>query len=295
MEHRQPFDDPDLDNPYAPPKSTAPREQTLSDFSGLNFTASDIFNWSWAIYKDNMGICMALVLGSFLLNLGINFGTGLILGAVGAAIGDPRIVLTFNFLAQFVGMIIQAWLGIGMTLGLLKVARRQPVSFDILFTGGRYLLTVILGGILIGAIFFAALIVPIIAIVAVFASMRGEPSPAALGVVLVAGLLCAVLILYLSARLTQFFYLIIDRNAGVMDSIRLSWQLTQKRAGTIILIYFLQAAINLAGILAVCVGLIFAIPLSTLLLVVTYLALTGKVKAAERTPYSNLGTWDEEL
>ncbi len=47
------------------------------------------------------------------------------------------------------------------------------------------------------------------------------------------------MMLYLVARLIQFFYLVIDRDAGVFESIRLSWHLTTNRAATIMVIYLL--------------------------------------------------------
>jgi uncharacterized membrane protein len=102
-----------------------------------------------------------------------------------------------------------------------------------------------------------------------------------------------VMLLYLCARIFQFYYLVIDRNAGVLDSIRLSWELTRGRAGTIILVYLLQIALGIAGFLALCVGAIFTLPLSSLLLVVTYLALAGIAKPAPKLPSEE--NWEADL
>ncbi len=167
--------------------------------------------------------------------------------------------------------------------------RRQPASFDIVFSGGPYLLSVILAAIIFGLIIVVTCM-PVALIAGIVFWVQGDAT-VGVAVAVLAGCLALVALLYLYARLFPFFYLIIDRNAGALDSIRLSWQITEKRAGTIIVLYFLQLAIYIAGILALCVGLIFAIPLMTMIQVVTYLALTGKAKAPVRT----LTTWEEEL
>jgi len=289
MEYIEPIDDPDLDNPYAPPKAAPAQEQAMPEVSGIPFTASDIFNWSWTIFKENMGITIGLVIGMNALNVGISFGLGLILGAVAAAIRDPAVSASLNVFIQFVGMVVGMWLAIGMTRGLLRVARGQPVSFDVVFSGGPYLVPVILAGIVVG-LMVIAVIFPLAGIVGIIFWMQRD-SNLGLAAALVAVPIGLVIVIYLYARLFPFFYLIIDRNAGAIDSIRMSWQLTEKRAGTIILLYFIQMAIYIAGFLALCVGLIFAIPLMTMIVVVTYLALTGKAKAPART----LTTWEEEL
>ena len=57
---------------------------------------------------------------------------------------------------------------------------------------------------------------------------------------------------------------------------------------TVILVYLLHVTINFAGLL-VCVGLFFTLPLTSLLLAVTYLALSdGSPGFVEAEP----GTWE---
>ena len=88
--------------------------------------------------------------------------------------------------------------------------------------------------------------------------------------------LLAIVSMYVSIRLLQFYFVVIDRNAGVIECMRTSWQLTKNQVPNLILVYLLQMAIMLAGLLACCVGVIFATPLATLLLAVTYQSLTGQ-------------------
>ena len=99
------------------------------------------------------------------------------------------------------------------------------------------------------------------------------------------GLIIAmVAVIILALRLSQYYYLIIDRDAGIMESLRLSLEVTRGNAGNIFVIGFMTGLINLAGFLACGVGLIFTIPYTALLFPVMYLALTGQPIADPLAP-----------
>jgi hypothetical protein len=85
--------------------------------------------------------------------------------------------------------------------------------------------------------------------------------------------------------------MIIDRNAGVIDSLGLSWEATRGGAGTLIVVYAFLVMICLLGLLACFVGLLFAAPFAYLMLAVTYLSLTGQ--PIGRKP-REIEYWDED-
>jgi len=271
----------DLDNPYAPPKSAFAPQAAPRPSGGIPFTVSDVFNWSWAIFGERMLPCICIFWGVVGINFGFSVAMQMALGSLSAVVREPAVLLVIYYV---VGIVVQVWLGIGMNRGLLKVARREPVSVDVIFTGGRSLLTTILAGIVVWLIIVGSLLIFSVGFVALGLLMRHTEALIALFLFMLGCGLGAVLLLYLSSRLMQFYYLVIDRDLGVFESIQLSWQLTRGRAGTIILVYMLQICVSLAGFLACCVGVIFAWPLSSLLTVVTYLALSEPAKPADRTP-----------
>jgi uncharacterized membrane protein len=88
----------------------------------------------------------------------------------------------------------------------------------------------------------------------------------------------------LSIRLSQYYYLVIDQGAGIMESLRLSLEVTTGNAGNIFVLWFATGLINLAGVLACGVGLIFTIPFTALIFPVMYLALTGQPIADPTVP-----------
>jgi hypothetical protein len=293
MDPAAPFDDPDLDNPYAPPQSTfVPETTTTPQFAGIPFTVSDVFNWSWETFKNRLWPCIYIFWGAVGINWGISFAQNMLVAVMTAVIHEQAFFQGINFLLAIVSMVIQVWLGIGMALGLLKIARGEPVSFDVLFSGGRYLVTAILASIVVALLVGAVVVIPAFVLGVAFYVLRDQGSAGVIAIVL-GGALIAVLVIYLAARVGQFYYLVIDRNAGVIDSIRLSWQLTEGRAGTIILVYLLQFLLALAGVIALCVGLIFTLPLANLMQIVTYLALAGTAKPDTKVPLEE--NWEADL
>jgi hypothetical protein len=279
----QPFEPGDLDevNPYAPPRSTFRPSAPNFESVAVRFTIGDILERSWTIFKERMGACLAVVLGIFVLNFGMSFAISILLQILIVIVKQPAFILFGQFVMQIVVTAISVWLTIGQNLGLLKIARRQPVSPEHVFQGGPYVVTVIVASILIGLIVFLPIFLCVVAAAISFAVFRGDQAPVAVAVLVVCVAAILPVIMYLTARMGMFYFLAIDRNAGVLDSLRWSWELTRGRALPIIAIYLLSFLINVGGALACLVGLIFTIPLTSLIVVVTYLALMGQEGAGK--------------
>ncbi len=235
--------------------------------------------------------------------VGIEMGIGFMVGAVLAGLqiampGEPGTVMAIYWCFTLASRIIQVWLGIGMNLALLKIARGQPVSFDVLFSGGQYLLRSILALIMFVLAFLAIAFVPLVMGGVIIAVLRDQVA-ILLGVLISGGICWVGLLLYVWARLGQFYWLVIDQDAGAFESMQRAWEISGGRAGTIILVYVSQAVFLIAGILAFCVGVVVAIPFCSLLLVVTYLSLAGRAKPAGGTAQQPVRewftNWEEEL
>jgi uncharacterized membrane protein len=91
--------------------------------------------------------------------------------------------------------------------------------------------------------------------------------------------------------LSLYYYLVIDRGAGVFESLQESWRLCRNQVGTITLVYCVEFAVFLAGLLAVCVGLVFAGPLINLIDTVLYLAIVTATRSGVNKPRF---VWDED-
>lgn len=87
----------------------------------------------------------------------------------------------------------------------------------------------------------------------------------------------------LGLMFSQYYYLILDRDVDVLESLSLSRDLMVGNKLTLFAIGVISALLVLAGLLACCVGVFAVLPFVALLAPVTYLAVTGQPTA--------LGTW----
>ncbi len=123
--------------------------------------------------------------------------------------------------------------------------------------------------------------------------LSGLVGPRSLAIVMVLAVgiaIACIVAIYVSARFSQFSYMILDHNAGAVDSLRWSWEVTRRRVSTLIVVYAMLLVINLGGLLACFVGLLFTVPFTGLMLAVTFLSLTGQPLGGKKPAP---GSWDE--
>jgi hypothetical protein len=269
---------------------------------------------AWTIFSAAWPACLVVYWGTvaawwLIINLLVIF-----LAALNVAIADPAVTPFLEFL-RFLGFfLVPAWLWLGQGIAFLKIARRQPVEQQDLFRGGPYLLTALLAF----GTFLAITAVPCLiayasieallalggadSLVATVRRLLPERTPADVAaleswLLVVLALTMAVVGLWYAAffavrvRLRTVPYLIIDRRAGVLESMRTSMQLTRGRVASLFLVHLAQFTINLAGLLVCCLGLFVTLPLTSLISAVIYNALAVDLPPIEP---SGQGLADED-
>lgn len=269
------------DDPYAPPRNEpgAPARTLLAGVVPYDLGA--ILEATWRIYKANLGAVLAIgwtVLGLLVLS---QYLQRLIARDLAPDPGDRAAYFLSQFGSFFAAWVFNSWLTIGQNLALLAVARGIRPSFPRLYQGFPFLLTTLLAGVLF------ALAVGVVGLlflvwVPILGGVAGPASPAMV-VIQAAGIVAALTsAVAIGLRLSQYHLMIVDAHAGIADSLRYSWQATEHRWATLLLVWLLLLTINLAGILACFVGLLFTIPFTNLLLVMTFLSLTGQPIGVEQ-------------
>jgi hypothetical protein len=271
----------DEDNPYAPPRSETgkppyapPRRHYAPPRGMVPFELDSLLRATWSLYAERLGACIAVCWTVIALIWAAQFLQGALMQSAAKAPGDDFTRRLVQF-GQFFGYVLNIWLSIGQSLALLGLARGELSVFDRIVQGGRYLLTTILAGLLFLAtitlmVLLCLMWIPILA--AIFGGWHGPVL-----VLLVLGAAGAfVTALILAARLSQFGYFILDMNAGVVQSIQASWEATRGRVMMLFMVYGSVCLINLGGLLACFVGLLFTAPFTGLFLAVAYLSLTGQ-------------------
>ena len=258
---------PGAENPYASPADyatgAAPPPAPPGALVPTLVDSGDVLGRSWEIYKQQLGMCLGLVLVAGLINFAFNAAAGMI-----------------PFVGPIVSMLFSVWIYAGVAIGLLQIARGQPTSLDVIFKGGPYFLKVFVASLLYGLIvqaLFAILFVP--GLVILLLAMQGIDPPIIIVTAVALGLLAAIPAVIVALMYSQFYYLIVDRDVGILESFSLSKQVTTGNKATLFWIWVLVGLINIAGLLACGAGLLFTVPFTSLVNVVVYLAMTGQPTA----------------
>jgi len=257
----------DGENPYTPPQSAPVAASTLP------FTVYDVFMWSWSIFSARMNTCLSIFWGI----VGVNFVVDLfmigVLEALESNVRNEYVYKSLYIVVVFLNYVFHFWLVIGLTIAMIKIARDELVSIEDVTSGGPSLLTVILAWVIRWILFGVPIAVAVGVILGGFALFDLQLGVASALLFLVVSSAAGVVFIIVAARLSIYWYLVIDQGAGVFSSLLESWRLTRDLVGTITLVYCVQFAVFLAGVLALCFGLVFALPLATLIDTVLYLAI----------------------
>jgi hypothetical protein len=147
------------------------------------------------------------------------------------------------------------------------VIEGKPVRIGALFGEANKLLGAFFGSILLALMVMA---LPLLAAIpAVYFGVEGN-DPLMVVFIIVAFLLLLFPGAYLAARFGFYQIVMVDQEKGMMDAFRESSRLTNGNKWAIIALYIVLGLVNLAGVLALCVGLLFTVPLTMLAWFVTY-------------------------
>ncbi|GAC1449200.1 MAG: hypothetical protein NVSMB9_32930 [Isosphaeraceae bacterium] len=273
---------PDHDNPYAPPEADlVPLKQAFT-LPGLPrdlppFSTGAVLGHAWTIYQERLGICLALVLGAFGIEIAYQVALNALLDERARARMGPGAGLLLLVVSTVVGFVLQNWLAIGLWSALLKVARGQDAKLGDIFNGGPFLLRYLGASILLGLVALSPL-AGSVALVAIGAGLLFQVTLGGLIFAVIATLALGgvILALVLSVRFSQFTYVLLDRDCGVVDSLGISWRATRGHVLELISIGILSGLIGVSGLLACGFGLIFTFPFALLISVTTYDLLMGR-------------------
>jgi uncharacterized membrane protein len=226
-------------------------EQLVETSSGLptQIEAGDVINQAWAIYKDQMGICIGgVLLAGFLGQLAGAPSQLLDVAVEQGLIGQEMIplFLVLNIGFMIVSMVVQIFLSIGQSLLMLHVARGEPARIGDLFAGARYF-------------------------------WRGTGASILFGLMVIVGVLaCFVGAIWVALAFWPFMYVLIDRDCGAVESLSRSKEITSGNLLALFLLGLAGFGIQLLGAMACLVGLIFTTPLVFLIQAVAYVMMSGQ-------------------
>ncbi len=240
-------------NPYASPQTgfATASAPVAKGVRNVPVDIGSILNYSVEVWKNNLG----LLVGATLAIGGINFGISALQGGVSGVMqanNQPEIAALVDLGGSVVSWAIQFYLGIGLTQMMLKLARGRRAEFNDLFEGGPRFLPVFGVSLLFGLATFAGFLMLIIP-----------------GII--------VLLLWWPC-----YYLVVDEKTGVIESFGAARAVTEGNVGTTFLMWLTGLGISLLGLLACCIGLLFAYPLVEMMKCVAYLMMSGQIPLEPR-------------
>ncbi len=278
-------------NPYAPTYSEPDQQIEQGEFRPRRITLDEVLSKSWLIFKKHWVMACVAVLIVGAINFACNMVQNLVVNGLATFVQEPAVTFGAQALMTIVFYVLQIWLTLGQTMVMLDIARGRPVNLSKLFAAGPYLLNGIVATVIFSLI-LAAIAAVLIGIPAgIGFAVNQKPEGAIFGVV--GGvILAAVPLIVASLAMSQYQALIVDRKLGGIDSLRVSYEITQGNKFTLFLIGIVLSVIAfiaaIVGLLMLCVGIIPAMigvgGFSALVLVVTYLSMTGQTIVLPGSP-----------
>jgi hypothetical protein len=162
-----------------------------------------------------------------------------------AAAGAVIIVALFF---NVVNMAVNAYLQAGIHIVLLRIARGETVEIAELFTGGRFFWRFFWGTLLFQLMLSFGLLLLIIP-----------------------GIILALMF-------WPFLYVIVDRDEGIIDSLRIAQEITSGTYTVVFVLFMAGVGLQILGVFpGMCIGLLFTFPFWMLLWAVTYCVITGNI------------------
>lgn len=226
----------------------------------------------WALVKDNLGL---LFVGTLLYML--------IEGAVGGLANIPKIGPLFS-IANFIcsGPLLG-----GVFYLFIRVNRGEPAEVGDIFSGfrrafGQLFLGVLVPGLLAGLCMIPFIVMFIIKLIPLLGQLQhlhpGTPlDPATIDALksvlfttLPVALVCAIPATYLAVCWKFTLPLIVDRQMDFGAAMKASWKMVNKHWWQVFGLMILISLLNLAGLCACCVGVLFTIPVGFAALMIAY-------------------------
>lgn len=192
-----------------------------------------------------------------------DYGLFILMGLLFAVI--TIIVSYIPYIGSFLNILISAPLLCGIYIALLMRRRGEIVTFGTMFEGFRSFLPAVLAT-LIPSLPALILGVVIGLMVNTTAATTASGGRFPFGQGLSAFLVISAIVVYLIVLVLQilmFFALplIADRNLGIADAVKLSLEGATKNFGGIFVLLLLEGLLAIAGVLALCIGILFVIPI----------------------------------
>lgn len=242
----------------------------------------------WAVFRDQLGGMLAICVVTFFAVIAASIpfyvlmfgGIAAVMAAAGPN-GQPNMIL-FGFVQLVSTLLLQLviwFFSIGFTRAMLLLVRQKELSVGAIFSGGRYY----------GLMALNSLVVFLITqgpsqVGAVLQNAAVEvDAPALMFVGLGLSLISLILTAVVWPCIWPYTYIIVDERAGTLsglDPLRKAWRITPGSRLASFALFLLLGVINMLGVFALCVGVIFTATYMMGTLTVAYEQISPRLRRA---------------
>jgi hypothetical protein len=276
-------------NPYASP--AAVDEPFKADMTGgqlqhQQFGFDDTLSAAWEFFKQHLGNLAVFGVIIFAINAGLQI-IGQIGGFAAQATQEPLVIVGFQLVMAPASFLLQTWVALATVLYMVKLLRTNNADLNELMAAGPFFLRGIGLNLLLALIFGGVLVLCMLPMAVTIPSEEPELiiSAAVLGV-----LVYIPILIFLGLRYALCMFFLVDRQAGVVESLGLSAQYMRGNKGTAFMLFLV---VGIVGGLFVCVtctfGQILYIPFWGVLTTIIYLLATGQAfqrAGVAKTPFT---------
>lgn len=200
------------------------------------FSPTEAIKFGWNTFKANPGFLIGVLVIVFVTQLAVS----LIVNSVPT---DSSSVTVVSFFLSLITNLTLIVISLGLINSMLKLVNTGKGNFSDVFsefTNFNLLVNYIVGSIIVALIVIGGLILLIV------------PG------------------IYLAIRLSQFPFLIVDKNLGAIEAIKGSWNMTKGNVINLIIFEFFCLVVVNVGLFALFVGLLVAVPVTIVAAIYVY-------------------------
>ena len=241
----------------------------------------ETFSQTWAAFTDQLGMCILVGFLCLIMNMVAGQAAQFIGVFIGLGAGNELAGLLFSFPLKLAAQLFALWIGIGQAMFFLKVARGQEAPISDIFAGGPYFLRILGASVMLGLGCFLILAVcclPGGVIAGIGAATNSEElAMVGAGIAGIGALVGFVGYIFVLLMFFQFYYLIIDRNMGIMEAFGVSREIMVDNKATAFGILLVTVILGSLFALFTClIGLLAVIPYMGILYAILYLSASGQ-------------------
>jgi hypothetical protein len=227
----------------------------------VKFSKSELIEHAWEITKKNFWFLVGLAVVMMFISAVPSF--------FGQANQTEPLVLGIGIILW----VVQIFFSIGITYISLKLGRGESAGWADIWVKKYLFWRYIFGSIFYGLV----VTIPIVLVILGSFSLAINTNPTLPIATILAATALIIATIFLSIKFQFFTYSIIDKDMGILDAFKASWDLTRGNWWNLLLYNILISLIVLLGFILVIVGIFITLPIAWTAFALVYLKLSDQL------------------